>query len=954
MCHQTASFPTGAISVANNDEVLDYFASFLAGFVMQGVEADNAIRVEWRKLCRTLSRHEEARPDHLLFSAPTVMVAFTRHATKLPELTAQVPLLKGNKTVKDHEARLHHPASIVRPTEVQHVQQCARWVLKHGVGLTVVGGGHSGHCLWSNVVSVDMGAFDQVHILTARDGGAESGFESSSLIVAEAGCKTGDIVRRTMAAGVTLPLGSRPSVGAGLWLQGGIGHLARMYGLACDAIVGAVVVSVDSSQVLCIGCVPSQHWPAGAARPENETDLLWAIKGAGTNFGIVISVTFKAYVAPTYLTRNWVVPLSDNHEAQLRLSDFDNFVAKKLPQNFSADAYLYWDIGQLHLGVTMIESSTTRLNSETPTPTPIDTILGPEDNFKVVDGVGLFEAEMYISEMHGGHGGSKTSSFKRCLFLECIGALNVANVLVVAVETRPSPLSYLHLLQGGGAVSDVAADATAFGCRDWNFACVVTGVWPRNQDGTEVARAAVRWVYNVARDLLPLSSGVYGADLRPDPRDTALAAKAFGPNRPRLARLKHSSDPRNVLAYTCPLPNAPMEQKLIILITGESCAGKDFCADIWVSVFLTCIHKSLKARAVSISDATKREYAAASGADLNRLLRDCAYKEKHRPALAAFFQGQVQHRPRLPEEHFLNVVYNAVDVDVLLITGMRDEAPVAALSHLVPYSRLLEVHVKASKETRRARRGCDGGDGSGDYKKESNNDGSKLTGLEYHPSVIFNNDTIGNEAANRFAERYLLPFFHEDLQRLANMVHPVPDFPRPGIKFRHVLNISQHSGGLALRTSLLQNHFTGDWAKVDVIACCEAGGFVYASALALRVDIPLALVREAGKLPRPTVSVLKSTSHISSSTSDDSKGMRIEVGQDLIARGASVVVVDDVLATGKTLCAVLRLLNKAGIGAENVSIMVVAEFPVHRGRELLRQHGFGGVNVQSLLIIGSA
>ncbi|OJJ78722.1 uncharacterized protein ASPGLDRAFT_53404 [Aspergillus glaucus CBS 516.65] len=954
VCHQTASFPTGAVSIANNDEVLDCFAPFLAGFVMQDVEADKAIRVEWRKVCRALSRREEAHPDHLLFSLSSVMAAFTQHATTLPELTAQVPLLKGDKTVKNREARLHHPASIVRPTEVRHVQQCVRWALKHGVGLTVVGGGHSGHCLWSNVVSVDMGAFDQVHILMAGDGGEESGSESVSLIVAEAGCKTGDIVRKTMAAGVTVPLGSRPSVGTGLWLQGGIGHLARIYGLSCDAIVGAVVVSVDSSQVLCVGRVPSQHWPAGAVRPKNETDLLWAIKGAGTNIGIVVSVTFKAYVAPTYSTRNWVVPLSDNLEARLRLSDFDNFVARKLPRNCSADAYLYWDIGQLHLGVTMIESSTTRLTSETPTPTPVDTVLGPEDNFKTVDGVGLFEAEMYMSGMHGGHGNSKTSSFKRCLFLKRIGALNVADILVAAVETRPSPLSYLHLLQGGGAVSDVPADATAFGCRDWDFACVVTGVWPRDQDGTEVAQAAVRWVYNVARDLLPLSSGVYGADLGPDPRDAALAAKAFGLNRSRLARLKHSSDPRNVLAYACPLPKAPMEQKLIILITGESCAGKDFCADIWVSVFLKYTHKSLMARAVSISDVTKREYAAATGADLNRLLQDRAYKEQHRPALTAFFQDQVRHRPRLPEEHFLDVVYGAVDVDVLLITGMRDEAPVAALSHLVPYNRLLEVRVKANKETRRARRGCDGGDNDGDDNEDNNNGRSKLTALEYRPSLIFDNDATGNEAAKRLAEHYLLPFFHEDLQRLANMVPPVPDFPRPGIEFRHVLNISQQPGGLALCTSLLQTHFTGDWAKVDVVACCEAGSFVYASALASRVDVPLALIREAGKLPPPTVSVLKSTSYISSSTSDDSKEKRIEVDRDLIPRGASVVVVDDVLATGKTLCAVLQLLDKAGISAENVSIMVVAEFPVHRGRELLRQRGFGGVNVQSLLVFGGA
>jgi adenine phosphoribosyltransferase len=579
--------------------------------------------------------------------------------------------------------------------------------------------------------------------------------------------------------------------------------------------------------------------------------------------------------------------------------------------------------------------------------------LGPEDNFKSVDGVGLFEAEMYMSGMHGGHGGSRTSSFKRCLFLKNIGAPEVTNSLVTAIKTRPSPLCYLHLLQGGGAVGDVAADETAFGCRDWDFACVVTGAWSRDQDGTEVARAAVRWVYSIAMDLFPLSSGVYGADLGPDPRDAALAVEAFGPNRPRLAHLKQSSDPRNVLAYACPLSQAPMKPKLIILVTGDSCAGKDYCADIWVSAFLKCTQKSLVARAVSISDATKREYTAATGADLNRLLRDRAYKEQHRPALTTFFQSQVQHRPRLPEEHFLKLVYGAADVDVLLITGMRDDAPVAALSHLVPDSRLLEVRIESGKPTRCTRRGRQGGDYA-DHNADNNNSASKPKPLGYRPSLIFNNDLTGSEAAERFAELYLLPFFHGDLQRLANMVRPVSDFPRPGVEFRHVLNISQQPGGLTLCTSLLQTHFAGIWGKVDVVACCEVGGFVYASALALQVNVPLALIREAGKLPAPTVSVFKSTSHISSSTSDYLEGNRIEMEQDLIPKGASVVVVDDVLATGKTLCAVLELLNKANIGAKDVSIMVVAEFPVHRGRELLRQRGFGGVNIQSLLVFGGA
>lgn len=501
VCHRTASFPIGDIFVADEDEALDSFAPYIAGFIMKDVDDDMAVRTKWREVCRALGRRQQDHPYHLQFSAPEVMVAFTQHATTLPELAADVPLMKGGeKVVKNREARLNRPAAVAKPTEIRHVQQCVQWAIKHGVSLTVVGGGHSGQCFWPNVVSVDMEAFDKVHILTT----GEDGSGSDSLVVAEAGCKTGDIIHKAIEAGLTVPLGSRPSVGAGLWLQGGVGHLARQYGLASDAIVGAVVVSLVSGKVLCIGQVPSQHLPVDAVRPDNETDLLWAMKGAGSNFGIVISVTFKAFTAPTYTVRNWVVPLgeSDNLKPQQQLEYF-NIVARKLPHIWSADAYLYWEADQLHLGVTMYESPMVNLNAETSIPLPLDEVLGSEDSFKVVDGVGLFDTEMYMSGMHGGHGGGKTSSFKRCLFIKDIGAANIASILIAAIESRPSEFSYLHLIHGGGAVSNIAASATAFGCRDWDFACVITGVWPRDQDGTDAARAAIEWVYSVAENLLP-------------------------------------------------------------------------------------------------------------------------------------------------------------------------------------------------------------------------------------------------------------------------------------------------------------------------------------------------------------------------------------------------------------------------------------------------------------------
>lgn len=474
--HRTSLFSTGLLRVRDNDSVLDCFAQFIAGFAVEAAGADSATRMEWRRLCRALAHRTEAYPDHLLFSAPEITVVFTRHAASLPELRMQVPLADSGTVVKNWVARSHQPASIVKPSDVRQVQKCVQWALKHGTGLTVIGGGHSSHCLWPNVVAVDMAAFNQIHVVAReKDCGIE--VESGSFVIVEAGCKTGDIIRKTMAAGVTVPLGARPSVGGGLWLQGGIGHLARRYGLTCDTIVGAVMVSVQSGQIFVIGYVPHQHRPADAVFPECGSDMLWALKGAGTNFGIVISVTLKTYCACTYLVRNWISPMQDGGELRTRMSVFDNEIAKKLQRDCSVDGYLYHDARRLQFGMTMIESSTAKLASATPPQVPVDPIWGAEDSFQVVDGVGLFETELYMSKLHGGHGGGKTSSFKRCIFLTDIGEAKISNLLAAVLETCPTTLCYLHLLHGGGAVGDAAPDATAFGCRNWDFACVVTGDW---------------------------------------------------------------------------------------------------------------------------------------------------------------------------------------------------------------------------------------------------------------------------------------------------------------------------------------------------------------------------------------------------------------------------------------------------------------------------------------------
>lgn len=91
---------------------------------------------------------------------------------------------------------------------------------------------------------------------------------------------------------------------------------------------------------------------------------MWALKGAGTNFGILVSITFKASAAPTYLVRNFISPLNDNFEALRKINEFDESIAKKLTRSWSVDAYLFWDENKLHLGVTMFESSTNGFASD--------------------------------------------------------------------------------------------------------------------------------------------------------------------------------------------------------------------------------------------------------------------------------------------------------------------------------------------------------------------------------------------------------------------------------------------------------------------------------------------------------------------------------------------------------------------------------------------------------------
>ncbi|CAI0651644.1 unnamed protein product, partial [Colletotrichum noveboracense] len=218
-----------------------------------------------------------------------------------------------------------------------------------------------------------------------------------------------------------------------------------------------------------------------------------------------------------------------------------------------------------------------------------------------------------------------------------------------------------------------------------------------------------------------------------------------------------------------------------------------------------------------------------------------------------------------------------------------------------------------------------------------NHEGPATTGANSSSGIASDNN-----AATVIAQEQLLPLIHDDLKKLADMIRIVPSFPRSGIDFRHVVDIAQIPGGSGNCTCLGQDQCLSAAKQLT-------SSFRGAWALASQLGLLLVPIPEAGKLAPPVISVVKPSSHISS-RANGVHDRRIEMERDVLSRGASGLVVDGVFASGETMCSVLELLSKRDIGMGEVSVMVVADFPVHRGRLLLRISGFGLVDVKSVLV----
>lgn len=160
---------------------------------------------------------------------------------------------------------------------------------------------------------------------------------------------------------------------------------------------------------------------------------------------------------------------------------------------------------------------------------------------------------------------------------------------------------------------------------------------------------------------------------------------------------------------------------------------------------------------------------------------------------------------------------------------------------------------------------------------------------------------------------------------VADYVRTIPDFPQKGVMFRDITTVLKDPDGFKLAIDDLVSALDG--LDFDVLAGTESRGFIFGTPIAYLLHKPFVLIRKAGKLPAETVS---QTYNLEYGTAT------IEMHKDAITPGQRVVLVDDLIATGGTIEAAAKLVEK--LGGKVVKMLFVMELAGLHGRERLPQY----------------
>lgn len=163
------------------------------------------------------------------------------------------------------------------------------------------------------------------------------------------------------------------------------------------------------------------------------------------------------------------------------------------------------------------------------------------------------------------------------------------------------------------------------------------------------------------------------------------------------------------------------------------------------------------------------------------------------------------------------------------------------------------------------------------------------------------------------------------MKKLEDYVRNIPDFPEEGVIFRDVTTVLQDAEGFKLAIDSMQEKLKD--LDFDLIIGAESRGFIFGTPIAYNMNKPFVPVRKKGKLPCET---------IEESYDLEYGKATLEIHKDAISKGQKVVIIDDLVATGGTLEAIIKLVER--LGGEVVKICCLIELPALKGREKLKDY----------------
>jgi hypothetical protein len=411
-----------------------------------------------------------------------------------------------------------YPGIIARCRDVADVISAVGAARAGGKAAAIRGGGHNvaglGTC--DDDLLVDLSGMRGVRV-----------DPMSGRVRVEGGCTIGKLDHAANGFGLGVPAGIISTTGvAGLTLGGGFGHLSRQYGLSCDSLISADVVTADGEVVV--------------ADEQNHAELFWAIRGGGGNFGVVTSFEFQAHPVAAAITGG---PMFWPKEQAGELFErYDAFI-EQAPEEMSA--FINYHVvppadpfpSQFHMetmcGVVFCYNGPQSEARELMEPllsgfAPAIDLVGPLPYPQLQQ---MFDAIIPRGLHH----------YWKTLYLDEMSE-EVIDVHLKYGPRLANTFTTVHVYPLNGAVQRVGADDTAFRYRDVKYAANIVGVAPTAEDFMPI-RAWVREYFDA---LKPYSAGAGYVNFMMTEGGEQAVREVFGDNYERLVAVKNQYDPSNL------------------------------------------------------------------------------------------------------------------------------------------------------------------------------------------------------------------------------------------------------------------------------------------------------------------------------------------------------------------------------------------------------------------------